>query len=248
LRRFFDASPALVRPADLVTTFTEENAGALKLPPRAVITFDVGDMKRLLTKVTGEIIEPWRPFRILHRLGEGETVLARCSFGGPNIAALMEELVAFGVREFVLAGYCGAIGPALNVGDILAVKGALREDGVSYHYLATDDEMVFSPWFKAWERTSQKHGFQRGLVWSTDAIYRETTVKVEACRARGIEAVEMEVASCYAVAAYLRVDSIAFLVVSDTFREGRWENGFHSGALKAGTKRLADFLVAEVIR
>jgi uridine phosphorylase len=171
----------------------------------------------------------------------------KCPFGGPNIAALVEELVAFGVNEFILWGYCGAIGEGLRVGEILAVQGALREDGVSYHYLTDDDEMVFSPWFQDWDEASRREGFHRGLVWSTDAIYRETMAKVEACRARGIEAVEMEVASCYAVAAHLNVRAVAFLIVSDAFRGGRWEKGFHSGALKAGTKKLADFLVVHVI-
>ncbi len=248
MKRFFDRSAVIVTPADLVVTFTRQDSRALELPPRAIISFDRGDAARLLREVEAEVVGAWRPFRTIYRLAPGNVVLANCPFGGPNVAALMEEFTAFGVREFVLWGYCGTIGRELDVGDVLAVTGALREDGLSHHYVDTDEEMIFTPWFDAWKDAIGRHEFQTGPVWSTDAIYRETVGKVDAHQARGIVAVEMEVASCYAVAAHLGVNAIAFLVVSDSLRKGRWEAGFHGSPLKVGVKRMIAFLLAEAIR
>jgi purine-nucleoside phosphorylase len=39
-----------------------------------------------------------------------------------------------------------------------------------------------------------------GATWTTDAPFRETEAMIEACRANGILAVEMEAAALYALA------------------------------------------------
>lgn len=207
----------------------------------------MGDAKSLLKNTHQKPIKAWSGYRSLFRIDNTETVIARCFFGGPNVAALVEELSAFGVREFVLWGYCGSISDDVSIGDILIAEGALREDGVSYHYLNSTDDFVYTDWFHKWHKTAITSGIRHSLIWSCDALYRETRNKINRYKKMGIHAVEMEVASFYAVCKAKKLKGIAFLVVSDHFRKGKWEPGFFKESFKEGTHRLREFLLEQVI-
>ena len=113
----------------------------------------MGDVKALLKNTHQKPIKTWSGFRSLFRIDNTETVITRCLFGGPNVAALVEELSAFGVREFVLWGYCGGISDDLSIGDVLIAEGALRQDGVSYHYLDCTDDFVYTGWLHKWQKS-----------------------------------------------------------------------------------------------
>ncbi len=238
----------LLNPVDIVEAFTGRSKKELVLPERAVIVFDTGDLRRLIQKTGAEIVGQWSRFRPVYRVPQRGVVIIRSYVGGPNVAALVEELSPFGVTEFILYGYCGAIHNELQIGDLIISNGALREDGVSYHYLKDQADIVYSDWAGAWLLQARRKGFHEGLVWSCDAIYRETVNKIERYRKLGILAVEMEVASLYAVCAFRGLKGIAFLVVSDVFSDGAWKGGFHTEALKKGVQELTDFLLEEVIR
>lgn len=247
MRNLFDSSPPVLKPADIVRTFTKKSFAELKLPQRAIITFNIGDAKSLLTNSHYQRLKAWESFRNLFWIADSKTIVIRSYFGGPNIAALVEELSAFGVREFVLWGYCGGISDDVSIGDLLIAKGALRDDGVSYHYLNNDDEFVYTNWFVKWQKTAALSGITPSLIWSCDALYRETRKKINAYKDKGIHGVEMEVASFYAVCKAKRLKGIAFLVVSDTFRGNRWKPGFFQESFREGTKRLKKFLFEQAI-
>jgi uridine phosphorylase len=55
--------------------------------------------------------------------------------GAPLAAALLEEVIGFGCRKFIACGGCGVLQPDLAVGHLILVSGAVRDEGVSYHYL-----------------------------------------------------------------------------------------------------------------
>jgi len=247
LRSFFDPSPPVLKPADMVLTFTNATARSLLLPKRALIVFTPADLKLLVRETIAGIIPEWSPFRRLYRLEGRVTVLTRSLFGGPNIAALVEELAAFGVREFCVWGYCGGIGTATSVGDIILVTAALREDGISCHYLEGEEEFVRSDWAAEWGGQAGAAGFLIGPVWSSDALYRETTDKVARYGDRGILGVEMETASLYSVCRQKGLKAVAFLAVSDMVRSEGWQSGLKSEALRTGARRLAGFIEEHVI-
>lgn len=268
LKKFFDASSPLLNPADLVVAFTKRKPDELALPSRAIITFDSGDLKRILSARKHRLIDEWTPFRWIYWIDGSDTVVTKSYFGGPNVAALVEELSAFGVKEFIVWGYCGGIGEAINVGDVIIAKGALREDGTSYHYLDdresqslpsspfdkrgqvgfSSDDFVYTDWFDQWTREAKGRGFQEGLIWSCDAIYRETRDKVLNYGKMGISAVEMEVASFYAVCKFKDLKGIAFLVVSDSLKDNRWTPGFHTKPFRQGVKKMVEFMLGKVIK
>ncbi len=246
MKSFFDPSSAVLKPRDIVCAFTKKTPGELALPGRALITVTPGDLSALVRDLQATPVTNWRAFRQLYTTTKGGAVITRSHFGGPAIAALVEELSAFGVSEFCLWGYCGGLAPDLAIGDCLLAAAALREDGISYHYLEEDNDVIASEWAPAWEAPARAAHFRSGVIWSSDAIYRETGNKIAAYASRGILGVEMEVASFYAVCRQKKLRCVAFLVVSDLLTPERWTGGFGSGPLKAGARTMVDFLKSYV--
>ncbi len=247
MKRFFDPSRAILEPRSLVRAFTRNEEHELALPERAIITFSNGDLKRLTEKAQASAIAAWQPFRTIYLLAPS-TVAVNSFFGGPNVAALVEEMSSFGVREFILWGYCGGISGSSGIGSLYIAGRALREDGISYHYLEDDHEFVSSEWAKEWSAGAGHEDFQCVDVWSTDAIYRETHRKIIEYAKRGIAAVEMETASLYAVCQAKGLKAAAFLVVSDLINTGTWQPGFHTRPFKEAVKTMARFLTENTVR
>ncbi len=207
-----------------------------------------GDVRILQKQLSAKLLNSWAPFRRIYGIGEKETVLTRSWYGGPNIASLVEELSAFGVREFCLWGYLGGVSPGISVGDVVIASGAVREEGLSYHYLDDREDTVSSDWAREWSLHPGCREFATGVVWSCDALYRETRRKLDARRRSGVLGVEMEVASLYAVCRAKGLLSVAFLVVSDLFRDdGTWVPGFSAPEFARGARRLAAFLQEQMI-
>jgi uridine phosphorylase len=231
----------------MVRAFTGKSPTELKLPQRAIITFTISDVKALLKNTHQKPVKAWENFRILFRIVDSKTVVLRSYFGGPNVATIVEELSSFGVREFVLWGYCGGISNHVSIGDLLIAEGALRHDGVSHHYLNNDDEFVYSGWFVKWHETAKASGITAALVWSCDALYKETRKKISLCKKMGVHAVEMEVASFYAVCKAKKLKGIAFLIISDLLRRNKWIPGFSEPSFKEGIRRLRDFFMEQAI-
>ena len=248
MNSFFDPSQPLLSPKDIVTALTGSAPEALRLPRRAIITFTEGDVSYVLGQAGGRLVEPWSAFKKIFLLDGTDTVITRCYIGGPAIAALVEELSAFGVEQFVLWGYCGALDRSLTIGDILIARGALREDGVSYHYMEKDDALVYPGWFGTWAPLAKTLGFHDTLIWSCDAIYRETAAKVARYREMGIGAVEMEAASFYSVCEFKGLKGIAFLVVSDLLTGSAWQGGFRTKPFKQGVRALARFFLDNAVK
>src|SRR5262245_21103875 len=62
--------------------------------------------------------------------------------GAPLAAALLEEVIGFGCRKFIACGGCGVLQGNLAVGHLILVSGAVRDEGVSYHYLPPAREVI----------------------------------------------------------------------------------------------------------
>ncbi|HOP86337.1 MAG TPA: nucleoside phosphorylase [Syntrophorhabdaceae bacterium] len=246
MKNFFDSSKGVLKPIELVCSITKRSYHELGLPKRTIIVFSKNDLRRLLTLFEHKLKDTWAPFRTIYEIKE--TILTKSGIGGPNIATIVEEFSDFGVREFILWGYCGGIKDRLKIGDIVLALGALREDGVSYHYIEDNSShIVYSPWVDEWRMHAKQAGFLEGVVWSCDAIYRETEQKITKYRKEGVLAVEMEVASFYSVCNYKKVKGIAFLVVSDILTIKKWVPGFHKEQFKKGSKKLLKFITEKAI-
>ena len=157
--------------------------------------------------------------------------------GAPTAVMLLEQLIALGARRFLYLGFCGALAPALTIGDLFIPQQAVREEGTSYHYLPAGVEpaaaaAIIAP-LQA-EAARQGVRVKQGRLWTTDAPYRETADKIAGFQATGVQAVDMEMAALLSVAAYRGCEVAALLVVSDECYHPTWRPGFGAPELRRG--------------
>jgi uridine phosphorylase len=62
-------------------------------------------------------------------------IAANFGIGGPASCHLLEILVASGVNNFIMLGHAGGLQKSNPVGMIILCEKAIRDEGVSYHYL-----------------------------------------------------------------------------------------------------------------
>jgi len=162
--------------------------------------------------------------------------------GAPYAVMVMETLIAWGVKEILYFGWCGAISPDVRIGDIIVPTSAVIDEGTSRHYMERDGLTAHpSPSLvKKTEETLRIRGlsFHSGAIWTTDAIFRETRDKVRRRRHDGALAVEMEASAIFTVAKFRRIDAGALLVVSDEVSESKWIPGFSNESFKASRKAI----------
>lgn len=147
--------------------------------------------------------------------------------GGSLSAGLLEEAIAYGCRKFIVCGGCGVLVKDLAVGHLVVVSAALRDEGVSYHYLPAGREVAAHPrGVAALEAALTRQGvpYRLGKTWTTDAPYRETRDKIARRAAEGCLTVEMEAASLMAVAEFRQVVLGQVLYGGDDLSGAEWDH------------------------
>ncbi len=147
--------------------------------------------------------------------------------GAPLAAGLLEEVIAYGCRKFIACGGCGVLEKDIAVGNLIVVSAAIRDEGVSYHYLPLDREVVANKVaVNALVKTFSEGGipYRIGKTWTTDAPYRETVNKISRRKGEGCLTVEMEAAAMMAVAQFREVILGQVLYGGDDLSGTEWDN------------------------
>jgi uridine phosphorylase len=142
--------------------------------------------------------------------------------GAPAVAAQLEVLISLGVNDFLSLGTAGGLQPDQSVADVVVLNGAVRDEGVSAHYVAPDAEVHPDDALTAALRdglVSAGVPVSDGATWTTDAPYRETAEEVAHYRAGGVLTVEMEAAAVFAVAQARAVPIASAVVLDAVFGE-----------------------------
>ncbi|MFH1832718.1 MAG: nucleoside phosphorylase [Candidatus Levyibacteriota bacterium] len=150
--------------------------------------------------------------------------------GASQAAVIMEELIAKGSRRFINIGVAGGVGKNSKVGDIVVCNKAIRDEGISHHYLEPGKyvDTSFDLTSKLKEKLEQQNlQFSEGQTWTIDAPFRETREEVSQYQEEGVLTVEMETAALAAVAKHRGVEFAAAFVISDLVSNEIWEPGFH---------------------
>lgn len=222
---------SLLDPAASVEFFLDRSPADLDAPTSVVLCFDGSLFEELTDR---DDAEPVEGFGSLYRVGDDVGVTGDFGVGAPAAALRVEELAACGVEQFLIVGWAGALDPDLALGDLVVCDRALRDDGVSHHYLPADGDTVpASPDLVATvadELDDRDEAYRVGPSWTTGAVYRETPTEVAAFRERGVLTVEMEAAAVFAVAEFRGLAAGAAFVVSDRLDPPGWEPGFHDEA------------------
>ncbi len=129
-----------------------------------------------------------------------------------------EELFASGCQLIISMSSAGQITPLGRPPYFVLIEQALRDEGTSYHYLPPAPYSTLRPELAALACAAREDSgvsMYTGATWTTDAPFRETEALIEACRANGILAVEMEAAALYALAEAQQRDIICFAHVTN---------------------------------
>jgi uridine phosphorylase len=147
--------------------------------------------------------------------------------GAPLAVAFLEEMIALGCRKFIACGGAGVLDSSVAMGHAIVPTSAIRDEGTSYHYLPAGREVSADPQgVAALEKVLKSYQIEYLLTktWTTDAVYRETTAKVQRRRAEGCVTVEMEAASFFAVAQFRKVQFAQLLYGGDDLGGSEWDH------------------------
>jgi uridine phosphorylase len=160
------------------------------------------------------------------RVDDKRLAVTHPGLGAPFAAALLEELIALGCRKFIACGGAGVLKKDIGRGMVVVVNSAVRDEGVSYHYLAPSREVhADSKVIAHIERVLRKHNvdYLVGKTWTTDGFYRETKNKISLRKAEGCLTVEMEASALLAVSEFRNVEFGQILYAGDDVSGEEWD-------------------------
>jgi uridine phosphorylase len=146
--------------------------------------------------------------------------------GAAGSAAFLEELIAHGFDKFMVCGGAGVLRKDIAVGHLIIPVSAIRDEGVSYHYLPPAREVECNPQVvEKIEEGLNKFGIDyiKAKTWTSDGFYRETEEKIELREAEGCVTVEMEAAAFFAVAKFRNVKLGQILYGGDDLSAVVWD-------------------------
>lgn len=187
-----------------------------------------------------------REYKSMCGLYQGTPVLViSTGMGGPSTAIAVEELARIGVRRMIRIGSCGALSPRLNLGDLVLVQAAVRDDGTSAGYApvsypAAADYDVLRACDSAAAALDAPHTI--GLARSHDCLYGANNPALyEEWSRRGVIASDMETAPLFVVGRLRGVQCGSILNVVAGFHKdvaesvGQYQSGEEATA--AGEQR-----------
>jgi uridine phosphorylase len=200
-------APSAFTPEDLVSAVrAAKSLPDVSVPPVCVLDFD-GDLTDWLVR-QGKAIpyEPWACFHTtmytLETAGIRCGIIAR-TIGGPYAVLIAEQLHVSGARLILGLTSAGRVSPSLPLPSLVIATSAVRDEGTSLHYLPPASKIGCPTPIAdvlAEELSRLNSAVVEGLVWTTDAPYRETATQLQRHAAAGVLAVEMQAASLFAFA------------------------------------------------
>ena len=147
--------------------------------------------------------------------------------GAPAAAGSLEDIIALGATKIIGCGGAGIVKQGFDVGHIIVPTGAVRDEGTSHHYQPVDVAVVPHPLaVEAIDAELSDAGVphDKGLTWTTDAIFRETPEKVARRREQGCISVEMEASAMFAVAMFRGAVYGQLLYAGDDVSAQTWDH------------------------
>ena len=220
----FDPDPsAVIDPSEVLA----HRRGSI--PERAVLCFYAEIVEALPAEAeqVGELeaAHGRHPIWRVHRHGQDIAVF-HPGVGAPLAAGFLEEAIALGANKVVACGGCGVVSSEVGAGDIVVATSAVRDEGTSFHYLPPSREVEADPYgVEVACAVLRERGvpFRAGKVWTTDALYRETTGRIARRRDEGCLVVEMEAAAFFAVARFRNITFAQLLYGGDDVSGTTWD-------------------------
>ncbi|KXT84824.1 nucleoside phosphorylase [Streptococcus panodentis] len=221
----FDQNPkAIINPEDLIEPIAN-------FPETALSCFARATFERLLADFDHEVLTSTSMANIdipIYRIWvEGKALaLFNAPVGAAACVAILEDLIAFGMKKLVLFGTCGVLDEDIAAASIILPTAAIRDEGTSYHYQPASPELEVNVGLKDFLTAFlDERGIShcQGKVWTTDGIYRETVGKMAKRKAAGAVCVDMECSAVAALAAFRNIKVCHFFYAADHLSEEAWD-------------------------
>ncbi|MBB65048.1 MAG: hypothetical protein CMO81_08285 [Waddliaceae bacterium] len=206
----------------------EEEAPTYTIPETVLVTFGASAMERFLARHEAKTT---KIIRRLHIIDDGKLgIIGDFGIGAPAMIHRLEELIALGVKRFILVGLAGSLSYELKIGDYAICTEALSEDGVGHLYMPEGETVslatpsLVQDWSQYIEKKHPQHPkFHHVKTWSFPVIFRESQEDIARVKAEGCRTVEMEVAALYAIAKEKNIDALAIFLISDSLADNVWD-------------------------
>lgn len=263
-----DRSPLLDHPIEAPTVFTpgdlmdavrrERQLDATPVPPLCILDFD-GDLSDgLALDGTASPSVSWPCFHtqmLIVNIEGMECGVVPRTIGGPYAVLIAEQLHAAGARLIIGLTSAGRLQPDLPMPSLVVADQAVRDEGTSLHYLKAATTVATPTPTLVTHLTRELEAVgvvARGLVWTTDAPYRETAEQLQRWTAAGALAVEMQAASLFAFATSsgAHVGLVALVSNSPAHAQEQFDTGGHGYRLRvlAAVARAARGFLDELHR
>jgi uridine phosphorylase len=250
------AHDALVEPADFVRYWVDSGIlpADFAVPAGVVLLYQPRLFAHVLrsASVTPLTAQADRPtaFMGLHTFddtGGRVGVIGGFGIGAPAATVVLEALASLGVTRIVGIGTAGSLVRGLDVADVVVCTRAVRDEGVSHHYLPFD--RWAEPAAGLTGRLSAALADagldpSPGAAWTIDAPYRETVAEAKHYADEGVSVVEMEAAALFSVGRVRGVDVASAFAVSDLLAEGEWVPHFRHPRLAERLEQMVPPAVA----
>ncbi len=164
---------------------------------------------------------------LIYKFADSDILITRGFVGCPACAGDLDLYNAMGITKVMFCGGGGVLDKNIEVGQILVVDGAIRDEGFSYHYIEPSRYIYTKP--EVTEKIVQyleknSVSYIRGLTWTTDALFRETNDRIALRKEEGAKIVEMEQAGCIAVSQFRGFEYGALIYGGDDVSQEEWSN------------------------
>jgi uridine phosphorylase len=220
----------------------QKKVDAGRVPDICVLDPDGDILRHLLVAGRARPLPQWACYHTRLHGFEQEGLdygIVDCAVGASFAVLIAEELFASGCKLLISVTSAGQILAVREPPYFIIIDRALRDEGTSYHYLPPAEYALADRRLVRLAETALAAAgmpMQTGAAWTTDAPFRETADAIEAARAAGILAVEMEAAALYAFAAARERPVLCFAHITNQM--GRIDGDFEKGAADGAEESL----------
>jgi uridine phosphorylase len=243
------ADEALFDPRDYIAYLNSQgNWDDVPVPEAVVLFYQARFFNAVLSReraignmIAAQVSAPLPTFQIVERGVHMIGLAGGFGIGSPAATAIMEGQIAVGISKFISIGTAGALQRPLRPGSVVVCDRAIRDEGVSHHYLSPSKYAHPSPRLTQLLRQALSEvGVEAdsGTTWTIDAPYRETIRELKQYQAEGVLTVDMEAAALAAVAEYRGVEFATAFSISDSVADMVWDPQFRSDDVTRGLEAI----------
>ena len=197
------------------------------IPDSVIFCYEGNLLERIAnTENVEEIQGVGGVFYLLTETNNSIAVSGNNGIGAPGVSMVLEILIELGVQRFINVGIAGGLQKTSDIGDVVICSSAIRDEGVSYHYLEDPSTAALpsESLTAALMQTVVRDGisYTHGPTWTTDAFFRETVGEIQHYQEDGVITVEMEAAALFAISTLRGVDMASGFVISDLVADLVW--------------------------